>query len=163
MIKYKLYLYQNTIQIKSTSIIIKQFKSIQDSQVINSNQFIKEFKTNFKKGINFFLPKLLTIYLNSLLNEMIIQYYTSLFEEFNFFNIKIISITTLLNNKNTIIEDQNYYYYIDSDFIKIPYNLSLQFIPILNKQKLKYIGSNKLPISNYYTYQNPLSTIIKLI
>ena len=136
-------------------------KSIQNSMIISKEQFLDEIKKINKKYKIFsnYIPYKLNIYLNKKVLEEDILYYTSIFEEFLFTKINVISILNVLDSKNYLISNQNSNYLIYKNKIySIDFTLSKILIDSLDLQVI--IMGNNLIISlsnsyivvNYYSY-----------
>ncbi|MGN1373886.1 MAG: hypothetical protein ACI4XK_01065 [Bacilli bacterium] len=136
-------------------------KSIQNSMIISKEQFLDEIKKINKKYKIFsnYIPYKLNIYLNKKVLEEDILYYTSIFEEFLFTKINVISIINVLESKNYLISNQNSNYLIYKNKIySIDFTLSKILIDSLDLQVI--IMGNNLSISltnsyivvNYYSY-----------
>lgn len=145
-------------------------KSIQNSMIISKEQFLDEIKKINKKYKIFsnYIPYKLNIYLNKKVLEEDILYYTSIFEEFLFTKINVISILDVLESKNYLISNQNSNYLIYNNKIySIDFTLSKILIDSLDLQMI--IMGNNLSISlsnsyivvNYYSYLKDIILSIK--
>lgn len=145
-------------------------KSIQDSMIISKEQFIDEIKKINKKYKIFsnYIPYKLNIYLNKKVLEEDILYYTSIFEEFLFTKINVISILNVLESKNYLISNQNSNYLIYKNKIySIDFTLSKILIDSLDLQviimgnNLSISLSNSYIVVNYYSYLKDIILSIK--
>ena len=136
-------------------------KSIQNSMIISKEQFLDEIKKINKKYKIFsnYFPYKLNIYLNKKVLEEDILYYTSIFEEFLFTKINVISILNVLESKNYLISNQNSNYLIYKNKIySIDFTLSKILIDSLDLQviimgnNLSISLSNSYIVVNYYSY-----------
>lgn len=136
-------------------------KSIQNSMIISKEQFLDEIKKINKKYKIFsnYIPYKLNIYLNKKVLEEDILYYTSIFEEFLFTKINVISILNVLESKNYLISNQNSNYLIYKNKIySIDFTLSKILIDSLDLQviimgnNLSISLSNSYIVVNYYSY-----------
>ena len=136
-------------------------KSIQNSMIISKEQFLDEIKKINKKDKIFsnYIPYKLNIYLNKKVLEEDILYYTSIFEEFLFTKINVISIINVLESKNYLISNQNSNYLIYKNKIySIDFTLSKILIDSLDLQviimgnNLSISLSNSYIVANYYSY-----------
>ena len=136
-------------------------KSIQNSMIISKEQFLDEIKKINKKDKIFsnYIPYTLNIYLNKKVLEEDILYYTSIFEEFLFTKINVISIINVLESKNYLISNQNSNYLIYKNKIySIDFTLSKILIDSLDLQviimgnNLSISLSNSYIVVNYYSY-----------
>lgn len=136
-------------------------KSIQNSMIISKEQFLDEIKKINKKCKIFsnYIPYKLNIYLNKKVLEEDILYYTSIFEEFLFTKINVISIINVLESKNYLISNQNSNYLIYKNKIySIDFTLSKILIDSLDLQviimgnNLSISLSNSYIVVNYYSY-----------
>ena len=136
-------------------------KSIQNSMIISKEQFLDEIKKINKKYKIFanYIPYKLNIYLNKKVLEEDILYYTSIFEEFLFTKINVISIINVLESKNYLISNQNSNYLIYKNKIySIDFTLSKILIDSLDLQviimgnNLSISLSNSYIVVNYYSY-----------
>lgn len=136
-------------------------KSIQNSMIISKEQFLDEIKKINKKYKIFsnYIPYKLNIYLNKKVLEEDILYYTSIFEEFLFNKINVISILNVLESKNYLISNQNSNYLIYKNKIySIDFTLSKILIDSLDLQviimgnNLSISLSNSYIVVNYYSY-----------
>lgn len=136
-------------------------KSIQNSMIISKEQFLDEIKKINKKDKIFsnYIPYKLNIYLNKKVLEEDILYYTSIFEEFLFTKINVISILNVLESKNYLISNQNSNYLIYKNKIySIDFTLSKILIDSLDLQviimgnNLSISLSNSYIVVNYYSY-----------
>lgn len=136
-------------------------KSIQNSMIISKEQFLDEIKKINKKYKIFsnYIPYKLNIYLNKKVLEEDILYYTSIFEEFLFTKINVISILNVLESKNYLISNQNSNYLIYKNKIySIDFTLSKILIDSLDLQviimgnNLSISLSNSYIVANYYSY-----------
>lgn len=136
-------------------------KSIQNSMIISKEQFLDEIKKLNKKVKIFsnYIPYKLNIYLNKKVLEEDTLYYTSIFEEFLFTKINIISILDVLEPKNYLISNQNSNYLIYKNKIySIDFTLSKILIDSLDLQviimgnNLSISLSNSYIVVNYYSY-----------
>lgn len=136
-------------------------KSIQNSMIISKEQFLDEIKKINKKDKIFsnYIPYKLNIYLNKKVLEEDILYYTSIFEEFLFTKINVISILNVLESKNYLISNQNSNYLIYKNKIySIDFTLSKILIDSLDLQviimgnNLSISLSNSYIVANYYSY-----------
>ena len=136
-------------------------KSIQNSMIISKEQFLDEIKKINKKHKIFsnYIPYKLNIYLNKKVLEEDILYYTSIFEEFLFTKINVISILNVLESKNYLISNQNSNYLIYKNKIySIDFTLSKILIDSLDLQviimgnNLSISLSNSYIVVNYYSY-----------
>ncbi len=136
-------------------------KSIQNSMIISKEQFLDEIKKINKKDKIFsnYIPYKLNIYLNKKVLEEDILYYTSIFEEFLFTKINVISIINVLESKNYLISNQNSNYLIYKNKIySIDFTLSKILIDSLDLQviimgnNLSISLSNSYIVVNYYSY-----------
>ena len=136
-------------------------KSIQNSMIISKEQFLDEIKKINKKYNIFsnYIPYKLNIYLNKKVLEEDILYYTSIFEEFLFTKINVISIINVLESKNYLISNQNSNYLIYKNKIySIDFTLSKILIDSLDLQviimgnNLSISLSNSYIVVNYYSY-----------
>ena len=136
-------------------------KSIQNSIIISKEQFLDEIKKINKKYKIFsnYIPYKLNIYLNKKVLEEDILYYTSIFEEFLFTKINVISIINVLESKNYLISNQNSNYLIYKNKIySIDFTLSKILIDSLDLQviimgnNLSISLSNSYIVVNYYSY-----------
>lgn len=136
-------------------------KSIQNSMIISKEQFLDEIKKINKKYKIFsnYIPYKLNIYLNKKVLEEDILYYTSIFEEFLFTKINVISIINVLESKNYLISNQNSNYLIYKNKIySIDFTLSKILIDSLDLQviimgnNLSISLSNSYIVANYYSY-----------
>ena len=119
-------------------------KSIQNSMIISKEQFLDEIKKINKKYKIFsnYIPYKLNIYLNKKVLEEDILYYTSIFEEFLFTKINVISILNVLESKNYLISNQNSNYLIYKNKIySIDFTLSKILIDSLDLQVI-IMGNN---------------------
>ena len=136
-------------------------KSIQNSMIISKEQFLDEIKKINKKDKIFsnYIPYKLNIYLNKKVLEEDILYYTSIFEEFLFTKINVISIINVLESKNYLISNQNSNYLIYKNKIySIDFTLSkilrdsLDLQVIIMGNNLSISLSNSYIVVNYYSY-----------
>ena len=136
-------------------------KSIQNSMIISKEQFLDEIKKLNKKVKIFsnYIPYKLNIYLNKKVLEEDTLYYTSIFEEFLFTKINVISILDVLEPKNYLISNQNSNYLIYKNKIySIDFTLSKILIDSLDLQviimgnNLSISLSNSYIVVNYYSY-----------
>ena len=136
-------------------------KSIQNSMIISKEQFLDEIKKLNKKVKIFsnYIPYKLNIYLNKKVLEEDTLYYTSIFEEFLFTKINVISIIDVLEPKNYLISNQNSNYLIYKNMIySIDFTLSKILIDSLDLQviimgnNLSISLSNSYIVVNYYSY-----------
>lgn len=136
-------------------------KSIQNSMIISKEQFLDEIKKLNKKVKIFsnYIPYKLNIYLNKKVLEEDTLYYTSIFEEFLFTKINVISIIDVLEPKNYLISNQNSNYLIYKNKIySIDFTLSKILIDTLDLQviimgnNLSISLSNSYIVVNYYSY-----------
>ena len=136
-------------------------KFIQNSMIISKEQFLDEIKKINKKDKIFsnYIPYKLNIYLNKKVLEEDILYYTSIFEEFLFTKINVISIINVLESKNYLISNQNSNYLIYKNKIySIDFTLSKILIDSLDLQviimgnNLSISLSNSYIVVNYYSY-----------
>ena len=136
-------------------------KSIKNSMIISKEQFLDEIKKINKKYKIFsnYIPYKLNIYLNKKVLEEDILYYTSIFEEFLFTKINVISILNVLESKNYLISNQNSNYLIYKNKIySIDFTLSKILIDSLDLQviimgnNLSISLSNSYIVVNYYSY-----------
>ena len=136
-------------------------KFIQNSMIISKEQFLDEIKKINKKYKIFsnYIPYKLNIYLNKKVLEEDILYYTSIFEEFLFTKINVISILNVLESKNYLISNQNSNYLIYKNKIySIDFTLSKILIDSLDLQviimgnNLSISLSNSYIVANYYSY-----------
>ena len=136
-------------------------KSIQNSMIISKEQFLDEIKKINKKYKIFsnYIPYKLNIYINKKVLEEDILYYTSIFEEFLFTKINVISILNVLESKNYLISNQNSNYLIYKNKIySIDFTLSKILIDSLDLQviimgnNLSISLSNSYIVVNYYSY-----------
>lgn len=145
-------------------------KSIQNSMIISKEQFLDEIKKINKKYKIFsnYIPYKLNIYLNKKVLEEDILYYTSIFEEFLFTKINVISILDVLESKNYLISNQNSNYLIYKNKIySIDFTLSKILIDSLDLQviimgnNLSISLSNSYIVVNYYSYLKDIILSIK--
>ena len=145
-------------------------KSIQNSMIISKEQFLDEIKKINKKYKIFsnYIPYKLNIYLNKKVLEEDILYYTSIFEEFLFTKINVISILDVLESKNYLISNQNSNYLIYNNKIySIDFTLSKILIDSLDLQviiignNLSISLSNSYIVVNYYSYLKDIILSIK--
>lgn len=145
-------------------------KSIQNSMIISKEQFLDEIKKINKKYKIFsnYIPYKLNIYLNKKVLEEDILYYTSIFEEFLFTKINVISILDVLESKNYLISNQNSNYLIYNNKIySIDFTLSKILINSLDLQviimgnNLSISLSNSYIVVNYYSYLKDIILSIK--
>ena len=145
-------------------------KSIQNSMIISKEQFLDEIKKINKKYKIFsnYIPYKLIIYLNKKVLEEDILYYTSIFEEFLFTKINVISILDVLESKNYLISNQNSNYLIYNNKIySIDFTLSKILIDSLDLQviimgnNLSISLSNSYIVVNYYSYLKDIILSIK--
>ena len=145
-------------------------KSIQNSMIISKEQFLDEIKKINKKYKIFsnYIPYKLNIYLNKKVLEEDILYYTSIFEEFLFTKINVISILDVLESKNYLISNQNSNYLIYKNKIySIDFTLSKILINSLDLQviimgnNLSISLSNSYIVVNYYSYLKDIILSIK--
>ena len=145
-------------------------KSIQNSMIISKEQFLDEIKKINKKYKIFsnYIPYKLNIYLNKKVLEEDIVYYTSIFEEFLFTKINVISILDVLESKNYLISNQNSNYLIYNNKIySIDFTLSKILIDSLDLQviimgnNLSISLSNSYIVVNYYSYLKDIILSIK--
>lgn len=145
-------------------------KSIQNSMIISKEQFLDEIKKINKKYKIFsnYIPYKLNIYLNKKVLEEDILYYTSIFEEFLFTKINVISILNVLESKNYLISNQNSNYLIYNNKIySIDFTLSKILIDSLDLQviimgnNLSISLSNSYIVVNYYSYLKDIILSIK--
>ena len=136
-------------------------KSIQNSMIISKEQFLDEIKKINKtyKIFSNYIPYKLNIYLNKIVLEEDVLYYTSIFEEFLFTKINVISIINVLESKNYLISNQNSNYLIYKNKIySIDFTLSKILIDSLDLQviimgnNLSISLSNSYIVVNYYSY-----------
>ena len=136
-------------------------KSIKNSMIISKEQFLDEIKKINKKYKIFsnYIPYKLNIYLNKKVLEEDILYYTSIFEEFLFTKINVISIINVLESKNYLISNQNSNYLIYKIKIySIDFTLfnilidSLDLQVIIMGNNLSISLSNSYIVVNYYSY-----------
>ena len=145
-------------------------KSIQNSMIISKEQFLDEIKKINKKYKIFsnYIPYKLNIYLNKKVLEEDILYYTSIFEEFLFTKINVISILDVLESKNYLISNQNSNYLIYNNKIySIDFTLykilidSLDLQVIIMGNNLSISLSNSYIVVNYYSYLKDIILSIK--
>ena len=145
-------------------------KSIHNSMIISKEQFLDEIKKINKKYKIFsnYIPYKLNIYLNKKVLEEDILYYTSIFEEFLFTKINVISILDVLESKNYLISNQNSNYLIYNNKIySIDFTLSKILIDSLDLQviimgnNLSISLSNSYIVVNYYSYLKDIILSIK--
>ena len=130
-------------------------KSIQNSMIISKEQFLDEIKKINKKYKIFsnYIPYKLNIYLNKKVLEEDILYYTSIFEEFLFTKINVISIINVLESKNYLISNQNSNYLIYKNKIySIDFTLSKILIDSLDLQVIIMGNNLSISLSNSYSY-----------
>ena len=136
-------------------------KSNQNIMIISKEQYLDEIKKINKKYKIFssYIPYKLNIYLNKKVLEEDILYYTSIFEEFLFTKINVISILNVLESKNYLISNQNSNYLIYKNKIySIDFTLSKILIDSLDLQviimgnNLSISLSNSYIVANYYSY-----------
>ena len=144
-------------------------KSIQNSMIISKEQFLDEIKKLNKKVKIFsnYIPYKLNIYLNKKVLEEDTLYYTSIFEEFLFTKINVISIIDVLEPKNYLISNQNSNYLIYKNMIySIDFTLSKILIDTLDLQIIIMGNNPNISLSNSYivvNYYNYLKNIILYI
>ena len=144
-------------------------KSIQNSMIISKEQFLDEIKKLNKKVKIFsnYIPYKLNIYLNKKVLEEDTLYYTSIFEEFLFTKINVISIIDVLEPKNYLISNQNSNYLIYKNKIySIDFTLSKILIDTLDLQIIIMGNNPNISLSNSYivvNYYNYLKNIILYI
>ena len=144
-------------------------KSIQNSMIISKEQFLDEIKKLNKKYKIFsnYIPYKLNIYLNKKVLEEDTLYYTSIFEEFLFTKINVISIIDVLEPKNYLISNQNSNYLIYKNKIySIDFTLSKILIDTLDLQIIIMGNNPNISLSNSYivvNYYNYLKNIILYI
>ena len=168
MKQLNIYLNDNDLVILD-KLVSYPLKSIQNSMIISKEQFLDEIKKLNKKYKIFsnYIPHKLNIYLNKKVLEEDNFYYTSIFEEFLFTKINVISILDVLEPKNYLISNQNSNYLIYKNMIySIDFTLSKILIDTLYLQII-IIGNNpNISLSNYYifvNYYNYLKNIILYI
>lgn len=160
MKQLNIYLNDNDLVILD-KLVSYPLKSIQNSMIISKEQFLDEIKKLNKKYKIFsnYIPHKLNIYLNKKVLEEDNFYYTSIFEEFLFTKINVISIIDVLEPKNYLISNQNsnyliyknMIYYIDFTLSKILIDtLDLQIIIMGNNPDISL--SNSYIVVNYYNY-----------
>ena len=160
MKQLNIYLNDNDLVILD-KLVSYPLKSIQNSMIISKEQFLDEIKKLNKKVKIFsnYIPYKLNIYLNKKVLEEDTLYYTSIFEEFLFTKINVISIIDVLEPKNYLISNQNSNYLIYKNKIySIDFTLSKILIDTLDLQviimgnNLSISLSNSYIVVNYYSY-----------
>lgn len=160
MKQLNIYLNDNDLVILD-KLVSYPLKSIQNSMIISKEQFLDEIKKLNKKYKIFsnYIPHKLNIYLNKKVLEEDNFYYTSIFEEFLFTKINVISIIDVLEPKNYLISNQNSNYLIYKNMIySIDFRLSKILIdtldlPIIIMGNNPDISlSNSYIVVNYYNY-----------
>ena len=162
MTNHLLYINDNYFQIKTKEIKLIESSSIQDGEIINREQFIKDYKNNIKdKKI---ISNGIKILLNKEIKEKDLLYYSSIFEELNYSKILIESTNKYLEN-DILIPNQNIYiiYHNNCYYYLYPFLLEA-FIKNENIIKLKILSNIKLKNNNYckyYYYANNENYFIK--
>ncbi|HCY43860.1 MAG TPA: hypothetical protein DHU33_00305 [Firmicutes bacterium] len=165
MKQLNIYLNDNDLVILD-KLVSYPLKSIQNSMIISKEQFLDEIKKLNKKYKIFsnYIPQKLNIYLNKKVLEEDNFYYTSIFEEFLFTKINVISIIDVLEPKNYLISNQNSNYLIYKNMIySIDFTLSKILIDTLNLQIIIMGNNPNISLSNSYivvNYYNYLKNII---
>ena len=136
-------------------------------QIYIAKILILDINKKYKIFSNY-IPYKLNIYLNKKVLEEDILYYTSIFEEFLFTKINVISILDVLESKNYLISNQNSNYLIYNNKIySIDFTLSKILIDSLDLQviimgnNLSISLSNSYIVVNYYSYLKDIILSIK--
>src|SRR5574344_461475 len=118
------YINTNYFQIKTSNNIIKFISlGIKNGEIIDKQQFIKDFNNNIKSKIIF--NKKIKLILNKKITEKDILYYSNIFDELNYSTVKLISIINYIDN-GTLITNGDYYviyfnnilYYLEKFLLK---------------------------------------------
>ena len=153
MKQLNIYLNDNDLVILD-KLVSYPLKSIQNSMIISKEQFLDEIKKLNKKYKIFsnYIPHKLNIYLNKKVLEEDNFYYTSIFEEFLFTKINVISIIDVLEPKNYLIFNQNSNYLIYKNMI---YSIDFTLSKILIDLQIIIMGNNPdISLSNSYIVVN---------
>lgn len=162
--KISIYFNDNECQILvDKKIYILESINIFNSMIKNRKNFLLEFKKFVKdnKIFSLIIPLNIDIYLNYEINELIREYYTTVFEELNFIKINLYCIDEILNKKKYIMYNYNSIYYYDQKNIFI-INYAIMKSLIKENNKMYIIGNNELELnnSNIYIFNNHKTYII---
>ncbi len=159
MNKISIYINDNTYQVISDKIITIYSKNIFNSNIQDKILFLNEFKKSNKKHkfMNFIIPYNLIIYLNFPITEKDKYYYTSIFEEFNFYNIDLKYIYDILDDNTYLINNEaSMYILYNNNTYFISKDILIEFIKSKSIDKLYSFGNNKkqIKLKQLYTYSN---------
>ena len=162
MNKHLAYINDNYIQIKTKEVLLYYFNSINNSNITNKEEFIKEYKEKIKNRN--LINTNIDILLNKDIKEKDIYYYKDIFEDLNYNIINILSTRPYLNNDTLIINKDIYILFHNEKYYYIYPFLLESFIKIKDIKKIKIISNNKLNNNNdckYYYYANPNNYFIR--
>lgn len=162
MNNHTIYINDDYFQIKTNNIKTIKTNSIDNSEIIDKEGFIRDYKKNIKN--NGIIAKKVTILLNKIIVEKDILYYTNIFEELNYSKIELQSTNKYLEDNTIIPNKEMYIIYFENQYYYI-YPFLLQcFIQLKNIYKLKVLSNIQLgdnPNCKYYYYSNIENFFIK--
>ena len=158
MNRIKCYFNSNYVDIKQENDIIHIISnSIEDGDIIDKKQFIKDIK--LKKIFSNIFSNNIDIYLNHLIQEKDIIYYNSVFEELNCSKINIFDTSSKLKSPTLINATSNYILYFNNKYYVITPKILNTTLKLFKIKEIGVISKEKIPKNKdikyyYYNYKN---------